>query len=200
MGPAYQEHENSLAKHEALPERQLPKGTKRMRRSYPEKPLMSQNQRRWKGEATNPLRVPALLKGSPPARSPNRAQPKILLFRLQAPSLTYCLLKTVSFRSSNIGHMRSWAQWQGRRDRAQEALSWPPAHPRQTCRTSSTSLSRFGAPRDSRRPTSALCNNLQWGLGAGFPAQACIRWTLRRRRTLQSSRPQCSSPRSDSLL
>jgi hypothetical protein len=136
---------------------------------------VSQHQRTWKGDATNPLRVPALLKGSPPARSPNRApQLKILLFRLQAPSLTYCLLKTVSFRSSNTGHMRSWAQWQGRRDRAQEALGWPLAHPQQTCRTSSTSPGRFGALRDSRRPTSALCSNLQWGLGAGFPARACI--------------------------
>jgi len=30
--------------------------------------------------------------------------------------------------------MRSWAQWQGRRDHAQEALGWPLAHPHQTCR------------------------------------------------------------------
>lgn len=64
--------------------------------------------------------------------------------------------------------MRSWAQWQGRRDRAQEALGWSLAHPQQTCRTLSTSPGRFGALRDSRRPTSALCSNLQWRPGTGF--------------------------------
>ena len=72
------------------------------------------------------------LTSSPPARSPNRApQPKRLLFRLQVPSLTYCLLDTVSFRSSNIGHMRNWAQMAGppwsRTRSARLAASPPPA-------------------------------------------------------------------------